>query len=212
MKTSDLVRGLQVASAAAGNNTPNVLIDVTGDEVRFVGTNGHWLVEWSQHMELPDEAQVGVQGDSLTTLLPALMRAAERTQRGAKDARIDLILSEKAASFPEDGPRPIRIEHDLGAVTINGVSLSEVPFVSQYAKILRPGKYPPPTAWFAGAAEYILQLGELFTDACRTGKTPTLMFRTGGESDPIHVTSDSVPELTAVVMPVRCDGRTPSKR
>lgn len=206
MNVNDLVGGLSAVSLALGNDTPNLLIETTGTAVHFVGSNGHWLVEYACPMQTSVRTRVGVCGVSLRTMLPAI----KRLSRG-KEHQLNLLLGEPP-EFPEDKPKPVRIEHGLGAVTLNGVSLSDVGFADSYNKLIRPDDYPAPEAWFAASADYLSDLAEAFTAAGSNDKAPTILLRTGGECDPVHATSDAVPGLTVILMPVRSDGRTDFKK
>lgn len=204
MDITKIVRGLRaVALATCGEKFPDMLIDVVDGELHFVATDGCWLVEWQHDVGRSTEnARVGVCGLSLAAAIPTLIRFEQ-----AQEAQGDLLLGGGAA-FVEDGVKPIRIEHALGAVTVNGAALSGLTFADKYEALMRPKRHPAPAQYFAGTAAYLAKVAEAFKIVGGTAD-PHLLLRAGGATDPIHVTSPTIPELTAVVMPLRVDERAP---
>ncbi|MCZ6868086.1 MAG: hypothetical protein O7G84_01120 [Gammaproteobacteria bacterium] len=204
MEIIDLVRGLRaVALATGGKQFPDMLIDVVDGELHFVATDGCWLIEWQHDVgRSTEDARVGVCGLSLAAAIPTLIQFAE-----GQETQGDLLLGDGAA-FVEDGVKPIRIEHGLGAVTINGAALSGLTFADKYEALMRPARHPAPAPYFAGTAGYLTKVAEAFKIVGGRAD-PNLLLRVGGAMDPIHVTCPDLPELTAILMPVRLSDRSP---
>ena len=207
MDIGTLVRGLRAVALATCGQHPDMLIEIVGNELRFVATDGRWLVEWRESQKkLPEGAEgtrVAVSGPSLVAAIPTLIKFAEDD-----DVRGSLLLG-AGAGFSDEKLNPIRIEHALGAVTINGAALSTVgPYMDKYEAMVRPARYPLPEQYFGATADYLGLVTKAFR-ICRP-RDANLLMRTGGSHDPIHITSELVPQLTVILMPMIVAGRNPS--
>ncbi len=189
----ELSRGLKTASLAMGGKHDAVLLNVRDGELRLVASDAHWIVEWSCKLVGPD-ARVAVNGQSLRAMLPAM---AAFVESGYEESRIAI------------GDAFVRLDHTLGSIEMRTTPVGDLPYAEKYVKLMRPAKYPPPTVWWAGSTIYMEKVGEIFRVA--SDGVANLLFRTGGERDPVHITSDEAPNLRVTLMPVAVAGRTDFK-
>ena len=190
----ELARGLKAVSLAMGGGKHDaMLLDVRDGELRLVASDGHWIAEWSCELAGPDKC-VALDGRSLRIALPAVAGFAASSDAGL----VGLTLNIGDA---------VRVDHVLGAIEMRTVSVGALPFANNYTNHTRPATYPPPTAWWAGSTRYMEKVSQAFCEASQE-KYAALLFRCGGERDPVYVTSAEVPSLRVALMPVGIVGRT----